>query len=379
MEDEQRTGAGSKEESEMRARDPKLLAGRIAAGSKALAAIAMVGATPGQSLFVYICYGLIGLAILLVAVPPYVSTKQIAAYVVLAIALFGIAILVIPHYMGLRNPESAVAQAAVAERRQVPGRRRAAVLLVVIAIVGGGYYFYVRTRFSDPLWKLWVTSDTYEDSALRGTIVGAMTARKPYAITSIVMMAEIYDPPGGTSRDMFVHTSYSLRCLRSIAASEEDVFPEQYSTHHAVSIDRWPGSEEEKDGEPTKYQIRFACNKGETRTVVSGATFHYSLPLEPRNEHGIQLGSTEDAIVYRNDSDYIAEVTMIVTSRTTSLKADGNGVVRQAAGGQGEAWTPAALRVVPSGTQHPQAGNRSIAARFVGIQQGETLILRFSW
>src|SRR2546425_313536 len=77
----------------------------------ALAALAMKGADTWQKLVVYWFYGISGLGLLVVGVPPYESAKQIVALVLIVVPLSGTAVFVVMRYRRLTGQDPAAASA----------------------------------------------------------------------------------------------------------------------------------------------------------------------------------------------------------------------------------------------------------------------------
>jgi hypothetical protein len=82
------------------AKQPDL--GQAAVSSNAaIAALAMKGATPGQKLVVYVCYGIILLGIVALGIPPYEQAKVFVALPCVLVALLAVSFWTLPRYREL--------------------------------------------------------------------------------------------------------------------------------------------------------------------------------------------------------------------------------------------------------------------------------------
>lgn len=358
------------------------------------ATLAMKDAPPFQKAVVYACYIALCIAVIGLVIPPYNAGKQIG--VILAIVgLMGLTVLLIlsrydklvgnapaPLGGGEGNALSAPSAKHLIVTTKAIGRSVVimtpivAVLVIIIIAYGA-----MRAFGYDPIWNLapaWHQS--IQSGSLQSALIAGIAQRKPYICESVVMLVRVDDSLGEQKlRKATVRTAYMLRPLRDIG-NKDLVFEEDYSSEDAKAPPiRWHGTDVEEIQEAAHtlgYNVRFSGDHGDTRTIVTGATITYDLPLpDNRNDHGIlHLRPNEQVWFYKNSQDFIAELTIVIESSTTDLTVDPQSAVRLDG-----------TRVIETtdATIYPRARNQSdrvtIVNRWQNVKPGQNCAIRFSW
>jgi hypothetical protein len=222
----------------------------------------------------------------------------------------------------------------------------------------------------------------YSDAKLQFCIDEAQRRGKAYVILAATETVEIVDSMHlqKTYRIANVRNVYTLLLLRDISKQGNTEFFESFSSDNRAKIDRWFGTEREtSDGMGSSYDVLFDAKKGETKTVVTGATYTFPIPL-PANrsafDQSTSLGPNEDTWGYPNvvDGDFIREITIVLWSPTTRLIPVGQAAKRltNRVVSEGDVVTNEA----PEGKDFSQ---RSISAQWSNLVPGEEVGIQFRW
>ena len=103
---------------------------------------------------------------------------------------------------------------------------------------------------------------------------------------------EAFYLPGNHKAEADVRIIYTVFAREDMTAA---AFREEFRSQIAKSIDWLPGSEVERLQEPgdadKKWLVDIPLKKGERRTIVTAARYHFNMPLaEGRSVHGLPLG-----------------------------------------------------------------------------------------
>jgi hypothetical protein len=167
-----------------------------------------------------------------------------------------------------------------------------------------------------------------DDKGLPALVKSARDHQQKYALESVVMIVR----PDNAFYESGKHeASVDVRNIYTVYAREDMTvadFREEFRSQVAKGIDSLPGSEVERPEEnldnDKKWWVDVPLKKGERRTIVTAARYHYSLPLaEGRVLHGLHIGPNQDAWCYDNDTDIIGQLTIMVES---SVPLDAPGV-----------------------------------------------------
>ncbi len=210
--------------------------------------------------------------------------------------------------------------------------------------------------------------------SLAASLRAAEKAHRPYWIESVVCLVDILDLPleNPTERRSTFRFVYTLHLLRDISFSERTF---QESLHNYFGRERilWSGSIDPVDlqtkGPETTFEVILAGKKGDLRTVTTGMTIVERLPLGPRSLRGFDFGPRDYAIFYPNSEDYIGQLTLILSSSTTRLKAGDRSVWRLPPPKADPWW----------GTASVSAQGDAVRATLDGVKPGEVVALRFAW
>jgi hypothetical protein len=143
----------------------------------------------------------------------------------------------------------------------------------------------------------------------------------PYATLSIVQhikLRDIMQPDSTKKRVAEFRNYYTISAIRNINSSEH-LFEEQFLTNTA-SIKAWPGSEiqEVESISDGRYWVKFDLKKSETKTIVTGANYVYSVPLVNSTATScfgnILSSNSQWMTCYPNSVDYIDNLTIIIES-----------------------------------------------------------------
>lgn len=141
----------------------------------------------------------------------------------------------------------------------------------------------------------------------------------PYATLSIVQHIKLRDVVLSDSTKKRIaefRNYYTISASRDIATNEP-VFEEQFLTNNA-EIKPWPGSELQEiesisDG---RYWVKFDLKKGQTKTILTGANYVYSVPLTNTSSTScfgdILTSNKQWMTCYPNSLDYIDNITIVI-------------------------------------------------------------------
>ena len=258
------------------------------------------------------------------------------------------------------------------------------VLVATFVIVAGRFLGYDILATLVPR-LITVKAKEMTDPSLQLCLDEAKKKDKAYVILSVTELVEIRDyasPPASAKlRQATVRMVYTLLMLKDITRESSAVFYESFSSDRRATIDRWYGTEREtSDAEGTSYDVLFTARAGETRTVVTGATYNMPLPLQPRASafsQSTSLAANEDTWGYPNTvngGDVIRELTIVLWSPTTRLLPVGQAakLVRNR--------TVTGSDVVVNDLPNPAEPRiRSLSARWVNVMPNDEVGVHFSW
>jgi hypothetical protein len=209
-------------------------------------------------------------------------------------------------------------------------------------------------------------------SGVEKRIADGRAFNRPYVFDDVTVLIRVDDVMNGASKERQVNWRivYTVRALQQITRTDK-LFKERYSTDSA-SVRRWFGSEKEIKATDDAYTVMMDIPAGETRTIVTGATFVYKLPLEnnrPAFGQTILLASDQEFFSYPNEEDVIGELTILIESDTVKFSPVGQ----------------AAKRSKPDGSIAPDveprfisaAGRRSLSANWRNVMPKEEVGLHF--
>jgi hypothetical protein len=147
-----------------------------------------------------------------------------------------------------------------------------------------------------------------------------------YVIKSITQIVEL-KLIGPSKKTLLVKERivYDILALHDVTTTESTFYEENVS-QGALKVIRWYGTDREINsdiGNDTKYQIPFNCKKGESKTIITGADYYYSLPLESNRSTSFKdylLMQNEDLYFYPNEYDVIGKLKMIISSEDIKFK-----------------------------------------------------------
>ncbi|EEF61065.1 hypothetical protein [Pedosphaera parvula] len=252
------------------------------------------------------------------------------------------------------------------------------VLTVLITLFAA--CFMLRLRGYDPLWPLlpaW--SQSLQSGNLKSAIHSGLTHDRPYIIESATVLIDMEDLPQEkpVSRTTTFRYVYTIRALRKVAASDNS-FTESLHNHFGKKLEYFQGSNPQqpislKNNEIT-FNVELNAEKGDVYTIITGMRITEDLPLQDRTLRGFHFAPNAYAAVYPNDEDYIAQVTLLLSSATTRIKATNNAV-----------WRKINADAIPifSAPQPTPGGQGSYAttlcARFSNLKPGEIVGLNYYW
>jgi hypothetical protein len=181
------------------------------------------------------------------------------------------------------------------------------------------------------------------DPDVKGTVERAATARiekhiaagrelnRPYILDAVTVLIRVDDVASGPVRERVVNWRiiYTVRALQTISRTDK-FFKERYSSDVA-RVRRWFGSEKEIRATDDAYTVMMDIPAGETRTIVTGATFVYSLPLAGGRQalgQAVQMTQAQEFYSYPNEEDVIGELTMLIESDSLKISPVGQSAKR---------------------------------------------------
>jgi hypothetical protein len=222
---------------------------------------------------------------------------------------------------------------------------------------------------------------TPDDGVLHATIAAGRAQRLPYIIQSATILVEVEDTPKEqpTRRRTTYRYVYTLRPLKNIRL-QDHAFSELLDNKVGQSMEYWPGPDPQRievfKPDTKGFQVSFAAPAGGTRTVVTGMTIHEALPLKRhRIIRGFDFGPNEFSVFYPNQEDYIAELTIVVSSNTTELKSKPAAAWRMPGNDAPPVFTPGARFA----KEPPKWNGTTLSARFEQLRPGEIVGLEYSW
>jgi hypothetical protein len=162
-------------------------------------------------------------------------------------------------------------------------------------------------------------------------IEAGRAAKKPYILEYVNILIRVRDVKngGGLERHVEWRISYIVHALQPIRKTDK-LFKEKYIIAGARTM-RWFGNEQEIDTTDGCYQVMFDLAEGETRSITTGATNVFDLPLgNNRNAFGqrISLAPNQQFLSYENDEDVIGELSMTIESDNLNISPVGEAAKR---------------------------------------------------
>lgn len=241
---------------------------------------------------------------------------------------------------------------------------------------------FVQVTYGKDGWGVKVgapTGSTGSGAAERGAmavlekiIAAGRVANRPYILDDVTVLIRMEDVTKGNSKERQVNWRiiYTIRALQPISKTDK-LFKERYSTA-AAHVRRWFGTEKEIKSTDNAYNIMLDIPAGETRTIITGATFIYSLPLENNRTalgENILLTSDREFYSYPNEEDVIGELTILIESDTLDFNPVGQAAKRSRMDGS----------IAPDGDFRFNSVNnrRSLSARWKDVMPNEEVGLHF--
>lgn len=248
------------------------------------------------------------------------------------------------------RPKAVAAEIAVQAEESIVGRtgwdvasgllramkRPAIAIPTTLGLIGGvallTFTGYVQVTYGKdgPVFRLGApigsnvpgSAEEVAADSLKKRIAGGHAANRPYVLDDVTVLVKIEDVVNGAVKERIVNWRivYTVRALHAVTRTDK-FFKERYSSDVA-RIRRWFGSEREIKETDNAYSVMLEIPAGETRTIVTGATFVYSLPLEnnrPALGTTILLTPDQEFYSYPNDEDVIGELTLLIETDTLKM------------------------------------------------------------
>src|SRR5258708_256562 len=151
-----------------------------------------------------------------------------------------------------------------------------------------------------------------QSQELRSCVAQARVHDLPYVIEGLAMLISLkkYEQGGDTAD---VRITYNLLALKDVRMDDR-LFKEQFGSPAGAQIQHRFGSQWEEaaqnGGYSSPYYVHFEMNKGDIRSIVTGAKFVYPKPFA--------LGAT-DTWEYPNDADVICDLVILIESDSYAL------------------------------------------------------------
>lgn len=177
---------------------------------------------------------------------------------------------------------------------------------------------------------------------LERCIQKARDLNRPYVIESATNIWHISDRPGTTktpdtpetpsSRSLSLRSIYTIRAIESFGP--KDKLFEDWSGYDNAHFLHWhaPDPISARSNDAQRYFVEVGADRGEQRTIITGAEYDYSLPRKDNRagcNNTTTLQGREEALRYPNDIDVICELTIVIESNTTPLHSLGGALVRE--------------------------------------------------
>lgn len=352
---------------------------RAIQASKALAAIAMEGSNPWQKIIVYSCFGMILGSILVIGLPPYATSKQLSVFGGLSGNLMISVIFILHNAFGGTKGESKLKGRR--RTRAIAGtktQRSFGIAWILVIALAFTVIFGSRIIGYDPLWLLFPSwNQSMQSGFLTKGITDGITRNRDFVIEAVTLIVRIEDTSlnNRIERRSTIRTIYTLRALKRISKNDV-VFTEEYLRGDGEEVIYWKGSDTQRlnSDTPTSktFDVLFDAEKGENKTLVTGATIVSHLPLHERQDDGIRFAGNEDMAFYPNESDAVCEVNIVIESSSVPLRLTNIPSIRRIDGSIRE----------PSSTSFSQgdsAGGTTLTGRWTDVLPGEMVGLKFSW
>lgn len=216
-----------------------------------------------------------------------------------------------------------------------------------------------------------VTVERAATLGLEKRITYGRSLNRPYVLDDVTVLIRLKDIGRGANRERQVNWRivYTVRALQAISRNDK-LFKERYSTDSA-RIMRWFGTEREIKATDDAYNVMMDIPAGETRTIVTGATFVYSLPLQndrPAFGQSILLTQDQEFFSYPNEEDVIGELTILIESDDVMFSPVGQSAKRSRADGS----------IAPDEEYRFNDGNsRSLSAHWKNVMPKEEVGLHY--
>lgn len=204
----------------------------------------------------------------------------------------------------------------------------------------------------------------------------------PYATRTIIQhirLNEVLDSVNLKKRVAEFRDFYTITATKDIS-KEDNIFTEHYYSSF-VKVSPWAGSEMQQIQSINKdiYWVKFDLKKGDTKTIVTGANYYYTLPLSQTQKSGdcfnIDYSPDEWLTCYPNDIDYIDKLTILIESDNIDIKLPPISMYRKDKTGkiiEGEASTRVYL-LKDTGEK------KTLVATWDKIEPGECVGLKIKW
>lgn len=167
----------------------------------------------------------------------------------------------------------------------------------------------------------------------------AIKERYPYATLAVIQHIKLRDVivNGEKKRLAEFRNNYTISAVRDINASES-VFQEEFTSSSGMIVP-WAGSDEQTvtSNLPSKFWVKFALPKYQSKTIVTGANYYYDFPLKGCSKTSC-FGSMDYGVgnwmtCYPNESDFIDKLTIIVESENFAIELPPNAMFRKEVNG----------------------------------------------
>jgi hypothetical protein len=265
--------------------------------------------------------------------------------------------------------------------RIADGLRRPTVgIPVAVGAVGGIVLLllsgYLRVAYSDGKVDIGIGKPaprpSVKTAGLEKLIAAGRSLGKPYVLDDVTALVRIHDVAKGGKKERHVkwRIVYTVRALQPITKTDK-LFKESYSSAFA-QLRRWFGTEKEIGETGEAYSVMMDIPEGETRTIVTGATFVYDLPLNNnRSAFGerILLAQDQEFFSYPNQEDCIGELTLLIEADKAKISPVGQAAKRSRP--DGSVAPDVEVHSDPSGEQH------SISAHWKDLMPMEEVGIHF--
>jgi hypothetical protein len=182
---------------------------------------------------------------------------------------------------------------------------------------------------------------------------------RPYVLDAVTMIVRIEDEVGKSERHHHVRTVYTVRAQKQIR-STDSVFREQYKAARPGRVEPWGGSNpERRDGDG--YVVIIDLPAGSTQTIVTGADIIYDL-------QALKKAQEREFVWYYPNSDFTAQLVMVLESEGLGLKAVDNGAKRY----------PVGKPAITSNVTQKRDRGYGLFAQWRGLSPGEEVAIHYT-